>query len=193
MKKGRRLQWIGLGLILCGFAALLAGNLLGQIAQKQNRQALSQIQSILPPATPGIMDQYADMHMPSLEVDGRDYIALLQVPAHGVALPVRSQWHSLGAAYCPSRFHGTAYDGSLVIGGSDREGQLAFLSKLQNGDQVSITDMTGAQFAYRVFLIYRTSSATAESLVSENYDLTLFARSSYGTEYIVVHCMAEAA
>lgn len=191
MKKSRYIQLIGLALILCGLLALLGGHLVGKNAIEKNRQALQQIQSILPPATPGVMDHYADMQMPTMQVDGRDYIALLTVPAFDVELPIRSQWSYLGANRCPSRFSGTVYDGSLIVGGSDREGQLAFLSRIQNGDTILVTDMTGARFAYRVSMIYRTDSVEAEALMEGNCDLTLFARSQYGLEYIIVRCVAD--
>ena len=193
MKKIKPLQMLGLGLILCGLLALLVCYAQGQLALKQNGKALSQIQSILPPVNPGVMDQYADMQMPSLEVEGYDYVALLEVPSYGVKLPVRSQWSRLGVANCPSRFYGTVYDGSLIIGGKHSQGQFGFLSQLQNGDQVLVTDMTGAQFAYRVAMIYRGDSADAETLMDAEYDLTLFARNSAGLEYIIVRCKVDAA
>ena len=56
MKKSRRLQLLGLGLILCGLLALLVNYWMGQRAQTENKQAVQQIQEILPPRTPGVTD-----------------------------------------------------------------------------------------------------------------------------------------
>ena len=191
MKKSRRLQLLGLGLILCGLLALQVNYWMGQRAQTENKQAVQQIQAILPPRTPGVTDHYSDMQMPSLQVGGMDYVALIEVPKFGVQMPVRSQWSRLQVGSCPCRFYGTVYDGSLVVGGDHSEGQFAFLSQIQNGDAVLVTDMTGAQFAYRVSMIYRADSASAEELMDEGYDLTLFARNSAGLEYIIVRCTAD--
>ena len=191
MKKIKRLQLFGLILLSCGILALLGNFLVGQWAETENEKALEQMASILPPATPGVVDQYSDMEMPSLELNGKDYIALLEVPKYGAQLPVRSQWNSVAAGNCPSRFYGTVYDGSLIIGGSGREGQLDFLGWIENGDTILITDMTGAQYAYRVTKIFRTSSAGQEMLMDETSDLTLFAWNNMGLEYIVVRCQAD--
>lgn len=191
MKKIKRLQMLGICLILCGLLALLAGYLLEQKAQTENRQAVAQMQSILPPAAPGIADQYSHMEMPSLQIGGRDYVALLEAPMYGVRLPVRSRWSALEARSCPCRFYGTVYDGSLIIGGNQNKDQFAFLTQIQNGDKVVITDMTGAQFAYRVSLVYRTDSVDAQSLMDDESDLTLFAPCNFGLEYVVVRFVAD--
>lgn len=191
MKKIKRLQLIGVILILCGLLALLGSFLMEKISQTENHKALEQMMAILPPATPGVTDQYSDMQMPSLQLGGQDYVALLEAPLYGAKLPVRSHWNAMAAGNCPTRFFGTAYDGSLVIGGSGKEGQLDFLARIQNGDTILVTDMTGAQFAYRVTKIFRTSSAQREMLMDETADLTLFAWNNMGLEYIVVRCAAD--
>ena len=193
MKKFKPLQIVGFGLILCGLVALLGNFLLGQWSQEENKKVLAQMQTILPPATPGATDQYSSMEMPSLQLCGNDYVALLEAPKYGAKLPVRSHWDALAAGNCPSRFYGTVYDGSLIIGGSGREGHLDFLGWIQNGDTLLVTDMTGAQFAYRVTKIFRASSAQQELLMDKSADLTLFAWNNMGLEYIIVRCAADIA
>lgn len=188
MKKSRWLQIAGIGLILCGLLALLAGSFLGESAQGENRRAVEKILSLLPPCYSGVTDQYSNMDMPSLEVEGQDYIALLEAPKYGAKLPVKGKWSAIGAENCPCLFRGTVYDGSLVIGGSSKAGQLAFVSQIQNGDILVVTDMTGGQFTYRVTKIFRTDSAGADVLVDESADLTVFAWNGAGLEYIVVRC-----
>lgn len=192
MKKSRIIQLVGCALILCSVAAVAVGAVQSRMAEKNARQIAEQIQAILPPVTPGITDQYSVMEMPVLELEGEDYIALVQVPAFGVSLPVRSGWSGVKIRKFPCRFHGTVYDGSLIIGGSDQQGQLDFLTRIQLGDAVLVTDMTGAQFTYKVSHIGRSSSASAEILMDETVDLTLFARVGYSMEYILVRCVADA-
>ena len=56
---------------------------------------------------------------PVLEINGADYAALLEIPSQGVTLPISNQWNSMRLTHSPSRFSGSAYDNSLVIGGID--------------------------------------------------------------------------
>jgi hypothetical protein len=192
MKKRRFLKWIGLGMIACSLVLILIGVLFSKNAREENREHAAQLKSLLQPRVPGVTDQFTAMDMPVLQLDGRDYVALLEVPAFSVALPVRSTWGTLASQACPSRFSGTVYDSTLVIGGSDRQGHLDFLSAIENGDLVLVTDMTGAQFTYRVSRITHSRTASAQMLLQDNADLTLFAWDSTSLEYVIVRCVSAA-
>lgn len=193
MKKSRILQLIGYGLILCSLVAVLTGQIYGRIAQGNNQQVVSQMEQILPPRIPGVTDRYSVMDMPVLQVKGQDYVALLEVPAYGIRLPVKNNWKAGDLAGGPRRFFGTVYDGSLVIGGSDRSGQFDFLGSIELGDAVMVTDMTGAQFAYSVSEIRRADSAPTQMLMDGAEGLTMFVRESYALDYIIVRCIPDAA
>ena len=193
MKKSRILQLIGYGLILCSVVAVFTGQIYGRIAQGDNQQVVSQIEQILPPRIPGVTDRYSVMDMPVLQVKGQDYVALLEVPAYSIRLPVKNTWKASDLAGGPRRFFGTVYDGSLVIGGSDHSGQFDFLNRIQLGDAVMVTDMTGAQFTYSVSEIRRANSVPAQVLMEGTEGLTLFVKESFFLEYIIVRCVPDAA
>ncbi len=193
MKKSRILQLIGYGLILCSLLAVLTGQIYGCIAQRDNQQVVSQIEQILPPRIPGVTDRYSVMDMPVLQVKGQDYVALLEVPAYGIRLPVKNTWKAGDLVGGPRRFFGTVYDGSLVIGGSDRSSQFDFLSYIQLGEAVMVTDMTGAQFTYSVSEIRRAHSVPAKMLMDGTEGLTMFVKESFSLEYIIVRCVPDAA
>lgn len=192
MKKSRILQIIGYGLILGSLVAVLAGLVFQHISAEANRRVAAQIEAFLPPRVPGVKEQYSVMEMPVLQLNGSDYVALLEVPAYDVQLPVRNNWKPASLGCGPHRFYGTVYDGSLIIGGSDQKNQFDFISHMQLGDQVMVTDMTGTQFGYRVSEIRRADSVPAELLMDGTGDLTLFVRGSYSMIYIVVRCVSDA-
>ena len=144
---------------------------------------------LLPDRTPGTPEAYLDSVMPVLEINGIDYVALIEIPSQGIALPVSDRWNSTGLLDSPARFSGSAYDKSLVIGGTDDPKQFGFCDEIKHDAVITITDMTGAQFSYTVSRIDRAKHAEAQWLQNEAYDLTLFCRSTYSMEYIAVRCV----
>ena len=157
-------------------------------AQKSQR-IVSQMWDMLPERTPGMPGMYTDSGMPVLEIDGIDYVAMLEIPLLGIRLPVAGNWDSEKLSDSPARFFGSVYDQTLVIGGADYPKQFGFCDKIEHGTKVVVTDMTGVQFAYTVSRIDRAKDAENQWLMDEDYDLTLFCRDLYSMEYIAVRCM----
>lgn len=188
-KFGKLCMVVGFLLIFGGLALFLTVRLGTSHAQKTNAAVVETIQGLLPPSQPGVTDQYSDMSMPALEIAGKDYAALLEIPALGVTLPVAHAWNKWDVENQPCRFDGTVYDSTLVIGGADRAGQFAGFDLLELGDTITVTDMTGAAFVYVIDGIDRTSSVSAEVLMDETADLTLFVRSAYALDYILLRCI----
>ena len=135
------------------------------------------------------MDSYRDMEMPALDLDGQDFIGLVDIPAFGVTLPIAGSWDAKRVADYPCRFWGTVYDGSLVVGGADQVGQFDGFDRIQDGSAITVTDMTGEVFSYVVAKVERSKSAQADVLMDPDADLTLFARDAYSLEYLLVRCV----
>lgn len=186
-----RSKWLirgGAALVTCSLVLVLVGQIVENRAQKQAAAMAAHLKEILPSATVGVQDTYSSMQMPSLEIDSKNIIGLLEIPAWEVSLPIGSSWDRRLLTTFPQRFSGTVYDGSLIVGGRDGAGQLDCLKKLDIGDVITVTDMTGARFTYAVDRVERKSSAAAEVLQDDTSDLTLFARGEYSLEYVVVRC-----
>ena len=185
MKKAMKLlPLLGIALILASVGLLLISNARGAQAQK----ILSRIEERIPRRTTGYPGLYTDADMPVLELDGTDYVGTLDAPGFGVRLPVGSSWATGKLSVHPCRFWGSAYDGTLVIGGTGDKGQLDFCGKVNPGDQIRFTDMTGAEFDYQVAWVDRSDSAESQWLMKPEYDLTIFARDPYSLQYIAVRC-----
>ena len=191
MRRISKICW-ALGCIL--IAASLGLVLYFQIRTNQSRENAARlteiIQSLLPPETVGIMDDYTAMEMPILQIEGQDFCGLVEIPAYGVTLPVYDTWDTTKISAYPCRFWGSAYDGSLIIGGADQAGQFDFLDRIDNGAVVTFTDVTGAEFSYTVDVVERYDSLPAEVLVEGNPGLTLFVRDAYQLHYILLRCSA---
>lgn len=187
-KRASFLGILGIGLILCSAAMLLFQHFRAHTAAVSAKAVVSQMEAMLPERTAGIPGIYADPAMPVLELEGEDYSGLLDVPAFGVTLPVGSSWDPGKLSRYPCRFWGSVNDNSLVIGGTDQQGQFDFCDKIDLGAIITVTDMTGAKFTYSVTQVDRARHADADWLCSEAYDLTLFARANFSLEYIAVRC-----
>lgn len=160
-----------------------------QLSVRNCQDCVTQIEELLPEKTPGFPGSVSDSAMPVLEIGGTDYIALIEVPAYGVTLPVAGRWDTGKLSHYPCRFWGSVYDNSLVVGGSDQTGQFDFCDQINPGAEITVTALNGEEFTYSVERVDRADHAEADWLMQDDYDLTLFARSAFSLEYIAVRCM----
>ena len=181
---------VGIILVLVSLITLLALQMNAKKAQTNAAELVKQIEEIIPERTNGMMDTYTVMDMPVLQIDGKDFIAIVDIPAFGVKLPVAGSWDSGKVSSFPCRFSGTVYDGSLIVGGADQKGQFDFFDRIYNETVIIVTDMTGAEYTYTVSEIIRSDSAETDVLINTDADLTLFVRDAYSLEYIIVRCIA---
>ncbi len=152
------------------------------------KSTVLQLYSLMPEVRNSVPDDRNDMTMASFEIDGNDFVAVIEVPLYGAELPVYGAWETKKVSSFPCRYTGSMYDGSLIIGGSDNEGQFDFMKIISNGDTVLLTDMTGMRFSYAVTDIRRTKDVSTENLSDTDSDLVLFARNTYSLDYTVVRC-----
>lgn len=192
MKKQKASVFVILGfcLIVCSFFLMLAFYFRVYINAKNRQEIISKLNDSLPDRTLGTPGIYLNPTMPVLEIDGIDYVAILEIPAFFVKFPIANTWDSKLLSFYPARFYGSAYDGTLVIGGSDHPQQFYFCDKIENGTLVTVTDMTGSQFTYMVSGIDRAKHAESKWLTNTDYDLTIFCRDIYAMEYIAVRCVS---
>ena len=91
-------------------------------AQRDERtEAAHRLQMLTAEPIAGVIGDYAHEEMPRLELSGRDYIGLIELPEYGVSLPVAADWDTGLFPFRPACYSGTLYSGTLVIGGSGGE------------------------------------------------------------------------
>jgi len=186
--KGNLFLILGILLILISCAALLASQLLIRQRSAEAKALAAQIEALLPPRTAGTMEDYSDPAMPVWQLQGEDFLGLIEVPSFGAALPIHALWEDGKLASYPCRYWGSIYDGTLILGGSSAPGQFDFCEKLDLGERILITDMQGTEFPCAVERIDRADAPDYEKLSEGNYPLTLFAKTSAGN-YIVIRCV----
>lgn len=194
MKRQGRFPWNSVLMVL-GFLLIIGAvalMVLGQISQgsaAQRAEALvREIRRLTPPVHRGTVYDRANTAMAAMEVEGMDFVAILDIPGCGRELPVFGHWETGKIPSFPCRYTGSIYDGSLIIGGSDNAGQFDFMKVISISDSVSITDMTGARYGYTVTDIRVTRDVSTGSLRSQDADLVLFARNTATLDYTLVLC-----
>ncbi len=174
--------------LLLGSALLLAAAALltFQLAAEHRVQGrlptiTADLTALLTDRTTGFSGIQSDARMPSAELEGENVCGLLEYG--GAAMPVFAEFDSRNAARRPAVFSGSAYDGSLVLGGNAES--FGFLQTLAGGESVTFTDLLGRSFAYRVDSI-RHAEKLSDGLAAGSAELTLFVRIS--GSYLIARC-----
>ena len=131
---------------------------------------------------------HPDMEMPTVEIDGVEYIGTLTIPALGLELPIVSAWSDALLDLAPCRYTGSAYLGDLIIAGHNYRGHFGSLYRLAPGDEVQFTDAAGNVFSYAVSEIQELPGTALEEMEAGEWDLTLFTCTLDGRGRITLRC-----
>ena len=197
----------GLVLIVAGCLLLLAaGGLTGRNLLEQRRAAES-VESVMQQLArtvpePGSVElapeQIPDhilapkMEMPTVNVDGYDYIGYLSIPALGLDLPVMSEWSYPNLKLSPCRYTGSAYTEDMVLCAHNYSHHFGGLKNLKIGDEVYFTDVDGNRFAYTVAELEQLAPDEAKRMRSGDWALSLFTCTVGGRFRVTVRCDAVA-
>ena len=179
-----------LGILLILASALwVIGSVISQSRAEENREAiLTQLRSLMPEPRRGAPDGRSEPSLPRLSVEGTDFVGILEVTRFDTDLPVGASWDVDAAEKYPCCYWGNPYEGSLMIGGSDGDGQFDFMNQITEGDSVFFTDVTGLRFFYQVSEIHVSDGVSFDVLSALDADLIFFARNTYSLDYTVVCC-----
>lgn len=150
--------------------------------------AIVQIEKLLPKITQSVPQEKGNNAMSSMEIDGESYVALLEMDMYKFKMPVRSVWDEKAVEAVPCRYSGSIYNNTLVIAATDAEGQMDFVNSVNTGDRLTVTDMRGEQFSYKVVKVENSNTATDEELNTDEFDLTIFVEYSGPTDYLFIRC-----
>lgn len=129
-----------------------------------------------------------EMEMPTLSVDGEEYIGYIVIPSLSLELPVMSGWSYPKLKQSPCRYSGSAYQDDLVICAHNYERHFGGLKDLQLGDEVYFIDVDGNLFTYSVAELTQLDPEDVEEMVSSDWDLSLFTCTLGGQFRVTVRC-----
>lgn len=131
-------------------------------------------------------EQSASTEMPTMEIDGREYIGYLELPTLGLSLPVLSEWSYAGLRVAPCRYWGSTRDDSLVILAHNYARHFGALQSLAIGDVVQLVDAEGTISQYAVEKLEILERGEVRRMVDSEYDLTLFTCTYGGRQRVTV-------
>lgn len=130
-----------------------------------------------------------DMEMPALELDGNEYIGILEIPDLGLSLPIMSQWSYPKLRIAPCRYSGSAYSGAFTIAGHNYSSHFGPVRTLPVGAQILFTDLEGRRFVYEVQAVETLEPSAIQDMLSDQWDLTLFTCTTGGRARVAVRCL----
>lgn len=190
--KRNGMKWMIGGLLLLAAAFLLISYNLweGQQAGDAAGKVLDELTQAMKQQSENIPDylEHPEMEMPTLEVEGNQYIGTLEIPALGLTLPVMSQWSYPKLRIAPCRYAGSAYQEGFVIAAHNYSSHFGNLNQLSSGDRIYFTDVTGNRFSYQVAEVEELNPTALEEMVNEGWDLSLFTCTLSSQARVTVRC-----
>ena len=167
-----------------GYASAAREKLVQTIPAQEDQSPASDPAEMLFPDY--VLDPTRDM--PEREIDGVRYVAVLDIPALGLSLPVISEWSYDLLRLGPCRYSGSAYENDLVIAAHNYTSHFGSLRQLSPGDAVILTDMDGNIFTYEAADFHTLSPNEVDAMVNNEWDLTLFTCTVGGQTRFAVGC-----
>ena len=196
---------IVLGTLLVLSALLLTGyNLITEEqATQSTNDALEQLEDKIPQVEesdlmPGISNhpevalpdyvQNPDMEMPTVNINGWNYIGVLEIYELGLSLPVVTEWSYSALRVAPARYCGSAYTNDLVIAAHNYNTHFGNIKELKPGAELQFTDVDGNVFSYEVVAVEVLVPTAVEEMTSGEWDLSLFTCTVGGSYRVTVRC-----
>lgn len=129
-----------------------------------------------------------DRVMTVTQIDGYGYIGFLALPSLGLELPVMTDWSYPQLQIAPCRYSGSIFTDDLVIMAHNYPKHFGSLKEMKNGEEVSFTDMNGNTTRYQVVALEILPADSVDTVISGDYDLTLFTCTYGGENRVVLRC-----
>lgn len=189
-RPGRGLM--NLGLLLVAAALFLSaynlydGLRAGREADAAREQLMQKIPAEGETESPADYILNPDMEMPTITIEGREYIGVLRLSTLGLELPVISQCTDAGLKSAPCRYSGSAYQSDFVICGHNYRTHFSGLKKMKADDRAEFIDVRGNRFVYKVTEVEIHQPEDVKEMKNSGADLTLFTCTPGGkTRYTV--------
>ncbi len=178
---------LGVALVLVSFAILGVTYYRDYNAEKKADSIVSALNELIPPPRDMLPQPEPNSTMTSLQVAGEDFVGILTVPSLSKELPVGASWNQDRITDYPCRFYGSVYDGTLMIGGIDNNGQLDFVDALEQGTRLQFTDVSGNRYNYLVSFAEQRDKVDQHLLSVHPCDLVIFSQNTIQNTYTVIY------
>lgn len=214
-KTGTILVGVGIVLMLAGMCLFVRNRREDDLAGKRAQEALAELKAVMEKGeilqgangertaaagragdsargNDGAADGNArnqDTDIQTVLVGDYEYAGYLRIPSLGLELPVMAQWSYPRLKIAPCIYHGSAAEGNLVIAAHNYARHFRGLSKLEQGAEVTYTDVEGCVWYYEVETTDVLAPEAVEEMTDAGYALTLFTCTYGGASRVAVRCV----
>ena len=125
------------------------------------------------------------LNLVKMEIDGNDYIGVVNVVSDNLLLPVESKCNN---SFLNIKGACNYSNNSLVILGTNLNNSFSSFKQYNIGDEISFTNTLGWTFRYKIEKIKRFNKL--DSLLQYDDDLIIVIKNYYGMEYVFLLCEA---
>lgn len=189
-------KWIGVNCVFLGVLCILSA--IGFVAYNrwEDMNAKDVAQDFLEDVQSIINEEQSeqpllnDTKMATVKVDGYDCIGILSVPVLDLELPVLTDWSYAKLKKAPCHYYGSYYEKDFVIAAHNYKSHFGRLSKLQAGDIVVFTDVSGTVHYYEVVILETLPKNATKEMITSGFDLSLYTCTPGGSNRVTVRCNA---
>jgi sortase A len=136
--------------------------------------------------------------MPTMTIDGLEYIGLLEIPSLSLSLPVMKEWDYDRLKTAPCRYSGSYFTNDLVICGHNYARHFSPLRGISMGSDVYFTNPEGLKIHYIADNIQTVDPTAIDEMIQNSpdgepdnrwWDMTLFTCNLGGTTRCAVRCV----
>ncbi len=133
----------------------------------------------------------AEPGMEIVEVDGEQYIGILEIPALELELPVMKEWNYEKLTVAPCRYTGTCYGRDLVICAHNYGKHFSPLRTAEPGTDVYFVTVEGTVWHYQISARETLQPTEIERMTDPagDWELTLFTCNLGGRTRCAVRCI----
>lgn len=126
--------------------------------------------------------------MPTVNIDGYDYIGYIGFDSLDIQMPVMSDWDYSRLKISPCRYSGSMEEHNLVVAGHNYRNGFRMLKQLEEGDYLYFMTMNGVIHRYQVGAIEVIESTGIDEMINSRWDLSLYTCTYEGTMRYTVRC-----
>lgn len=173
----------GLVLICSALSLLFYNSYQEQKAYKETENVLSALEGETQNST-----QADSSNETTVDVNGYDYIGVIEIPKIEIKLPVLSEWDYARLKIAPCRQFGSISTDDIVIAAHNYKKHFGSLSSLNIGDEIILTDTSKNTHEYSVARIEVLNPTDVEKVQNSGYDLVLYTCTYGGKTRVTLFC-----
>lgn len=188
-KIGKKLIIIGISLIIISSILSIHNIYEENKAGKNSANVLNNMKDTIVENVQNINNEIEKENtMQTININGYDYIGTITIPSLNLELPIMSEYDYDRLKISPCRYYGSIYTNDLIICAHSYKTHFKYISNLNQGDKIIITDTLGINYIYEVLEIEILNPTDISKMIDNEFDLTLYTCTNDGLKRITVRC-----